>query len=329
MKMMNVHLLRVHPPGWHQLSTTHGCSRWRSRQSSACRLHVEQHHGHRRGVGQVGPQVWPDVRQEGFRALVSNFLKNLKIAFLFFSLCPVYSLNCVSLSCYNKTKNMWINYFSICLLPFALLMSFLSFAFVNITTKVQKFLIYHLCYISSGTLAKVWRRANSPRLARIWRPWRRITKRWALTAPRARAKMTRKNIDFPPRKISDAARWKKIGGVVNTFREFINKEDLENKRKVHSNIQCCFPVYVDLLFLLILYAFKDTINLPNIRLVLSFSLSCLTLSNFCNRLLSTQKIFVKSGVQVWTKTKLLRDDHFIHFLWKNPYHYIIGNNTRF
>ena len=48
------------------------CTRRRSRQGSACRVHVVQHYRHRRSLGQAGPQVRSDVRQEGLRSLVKT-----------------------------------------------------------------------------------------------------------------------------------------------------------------------------------------------------------------------------------------------------------------
>uniref|UniRef100_A0A3B1K396 Tubulin alpha chain n=1 Tax=Astyanax mexicanus TaxID=7994 RepID=A0A3B1K396_ASTMX len=54
----------------HQLPAAHRGSRWRPGQGAEGRLHAEQHHGHRRGLEPPGPQVRPDVRQAGLRALV-------------------------------------------------------------------------------------------------------------------------------------------------------------------------------------------------------------------------------------------------------------------
>ncbi|XP_066040626.1 tubulin alpha chain-like 3 isoform X2 [Chamaea fasciata] len=56
--------------GGHQLPAAHRGAGGGPGQGAARRLHAQQHHGHRRGLGAPGPQVRPDVRQEGVRALV-------------------------------------------------------------------------------------------------------------------------------------------------------------------------------------------------------------------------------------------------------------------
>merc|ERR1712085_99088 len=40
----------------------------------------------------------------------------------------------------------------------------------------------------TGTWARAWRRASSLRLAKTWRRWRKITRRWASKPRRARAR---------------------------------------------------------------------------------------------------------------------------------------------
>ena len=47
---------------------------------------------------------------------------------------------------------------------------------------------------STGTSARAWRRASSPRPARTWLPWRRTTKRWAPSPPRAAARRRARSI---------------------------------------------------------------------------------------------------------------------------------------
>merc|ERR1712087_391297 len=56
--------------GGHQLPAAHRGARRRPGQGAARRVHAEQHHGHRRGLGTPGPQVRPHVRQACLRALV-------------------------------------------------------------------------------------------------------------------------------------------------------------------------------------------------------------------------------------------------------------------
>merc|ERR1711993_35830 len=51
---------------------------------------------------------------------------------------------------------------------------------------------------SIGTLERVWRRESSPRLVRIWLPWRRTTKRSASTPSRARVKRKARSIKQLP-----------------------------------------------------------------------------------------------------------------------------------
>uniref|UniRef100_A0A8B9SLG1 Uncharacterized protein n=1 Tax=Anas platyrhynchos TaxID=8839 RepID=A0A8B9SLG1_ANAPL len=56
--------------GGHQLPAAHRGAGGGPGQGAARRLHAEQHHGHRRGLGSPRPQVRPDVRQARLRALV-------------------------------------------------------------------------------------------------------------------------------------------------------------------------------------------------------------------------------------------------------------------
>ena len=60
-------------------------SRWRPGSGAAGRVHVKQHHCHRRGLGPSGPQVRPDVRQARLRALVRRwrYVASLSLATVF------------------------------------------------------------------------------------------------------------------------------------------------------------------------------------------------------------------------------------------------------
>ena len=56
--------------GRNKLPATHSRSRRGLGQSPTSCLHVKQYDRHRRSLGKIGPQIWPDVRQKGIRALV-------------------------------------------------------------------------------------------------------------------------------------------------------------------------------------------------------------------------------------------------------------------
>ena len=60
--------------GRHQLPAPNRHPQRRPRKGVACRLHVVQHHRHRRGLGETWPQVRSHVRKEGLRTLVSSSL---------------------------------------------------------------------------------------------------------------------------------------------------------------------------------------------------------------------------------------------------------------
>merc|ERR1712160_216673 len=92
----------------------------------------------------------------------------------------------------------------------------------------------------TGTWARAWRRASSPRLAKTWRRWRKTTRRWASKPRRARARkrvMATSSEQAPAEEMHDG------GAHLDRKFQFASCElNVEQECVFHTETVCVFTV---------------------------------------------------------------------------------------